>query len=103
MAPCNKGDDAIMTTAKTPENQRWQQCHHYEGNNTSLTTATTPSLQGQQHYHNNNKDTWTAKTPAHQHWQHHCNEGNNTSLTTAKNLHINDGNDSIVRRAMAPA
>jgi hypothetical protein len=83
---CNKGDDAIVTMAKTPVHWGWQWHHCDKGNGTSLTMATTPLQWRQQHYCNNGKYAWTAKLPAHQGQQHNCNKGNKTSLTTEKTM-----------------
>jgi hypothetical protein len=59
------GNDAIVTMAKLPVHQQWQQRHCDKGNNTSLTTAMLPLGQGQQCYCNDGKNIWTAKMPAH--------------------------------------
>jgi hypothetical protein len=80
----NKGDDAIVTMAKMPAHQQWQQCSHDKGNNTSLMTTMMPSQQGQKCSHNNGKDAWTVKVPVHQQGQHHHDKGNDARLTTAK-------------------
>jgi hypothetical protein len=85
----NDGDEAIMMRVTTPAWQ-WQQCHCNKGNNVIATTAKTPGLQtpsqrGQWCQLVDSKDTCTlmmATTPLLKGQQ--CQLDNYASLTTAK-------------------
>jgi hypothetical protein len=96
---CDNGKDAcVLTMAMMP---LWQgQQHQLDNGNNAIAL---PLQQGQQHYPKDSKDAWFAKMPAHQQWLHHCNKGNDTSLMTGKRLCIDDGNETIVTRAMTTA
>ncbi len=92
---CNKGNNAITMTARTPAHWWWWQCHCNKGNNASLRMGTMQHDkgnnaivdQGQQcHcYKGNNTILTTARMPAYwQWWQHHHHEGSNHNHNNAK-------------------
>ncbi len=113
---CNKGNNIIATTAKTPWLQR---CLHINNGNTIATRATTPA-QGQQRRlridDGNNPIVTRAKnvslmTTLAQLWQRcHHNEGNNRHYNDGKDAcastattHHNEGNNAIAMTVTMPA
>ncbi len=81
---CYEGNDASLTTARTPAHWQWQQHHCHEANNCNC---------------NNDKDACTSAAMAPlQQGQWRVTRATTLVWQQWRRLHINDGNDAIMMR-----